>query len=177
VVAVRRTGLDVRLQRRVLARLVDSPWPAILPRPAWTVEVQAPAPLRSPRQLRRPFAWSLAKWCLDLVVLTLVVAAVGGQVPLAAIALAYAAVNLLNSVPITPGGVGLVEGGMTASLHAAGLDVGTAAAVALSYRLVSYWLPLALTIPVTLQELATVTRRSVAPHPRPTPTPATVGQR
>jgi hypothetical protein len=69
-------------------------------------------------------------------------------------------VNLLNSVPLTPGGVGLVEGGMTASLHAAGLDVGTAAAVALSYRLVSYWLPLALTIPVTVQELATVTRRA-----------------
>jgi uncharacterized membrane protein YbhN (UPF0104 family) len=83
VVAVRRTGLDVRLQRRVLARLVDAPWPAILPRPAWTVEVHTPAPLRSPRQVRRPFAWSLAKWCLDLVVLTLVVAAVGGQVPLA----------------------------------------------------------------------------------------------
>ena len=36
---------------------------------------------------------------------------------------------------------------MTASLHAAGLDLGTAAAVALSYRLVSYWLPLSLTIP------------------------------
>jgi uncharacterized membrane protein YbhN (UPF0104 family) len=174
VIAVRRTGLDVRLQRQVLARLVDAPWPSILPRPAWTLEVQAPVPLRSPRQLRGPFAWSLAKWSLDLLVLTFVVAAVGGQVPLAAIAMAYAAVNLLNSIPLTPGGVGLVEGGMTASLHAAGLDVGTAAAVALSYRVVSYWLPLALTVPVTVQELATVTRRSTAPPPEHPPTLAAV---
>jgi uncharacterized membrane protein YbhN (UPF0104 family) len=167
VVAVRRAGLDVRLQRQAFSRLTTARWPAILPRPAWTIEAQTPEPLRSPRELRRPFAWSLAKWGLDLVVLTLVVAAVGDEVPLAAIALAYAAVNLLNSIPLTPGGVGLVEGGMTASLHAAGLDLGTAAAVALSYRLVSYWLPLALTIPVTVQEVATVTRRSAAPRPQP----------
>lgn len=102
----------------------------------------------------RPLLWSIAKWALDLTVLTLAVRAVGGTTPLAAIALSYAAVNLLNSIPLTPGGIGLVEGGITATLTAFGLHLGSATAATLTYRLVSHWLPLAATIPVALTQLA-----------------------
>jgi uncharacterized protein (TIRG00374 family) len=94
------------------------------------------------------------QWALDLTVLVLAVRAVGASTPLAAIAIAYAAVNLLNSIPLTPGGVGLVEGGIAASLAASGLDLGSASAAALAYRLVAYWGPLAASIPVAAVQVA-----------------------
>jgi uncharacterized protein (TIRG00374 family) len=46
------------------------------------------------------------------------------------------------SVTPTPGGIVGSEAGLTAVLVAYGVETGTALAVALSYRLVSYWLPL-----------------------------------
>jgi putative heme transporter len=45
-------------------------------------------------------------------------------------------------IPITPGGLGFVEAGLTATLVLAGVSAGTAAIATLAYRLVSYWLPL-----------------------------------
>ena len=79
LVVLRRTGLDLRLQRKALARLADAPWPRVLPRPSWVVEVHEPSPLRSPQELRRPFGWALAKWSLDFVVLASVAVAVGAR--------------------------------------------------------------------------------------------------
>lgn len=46
------------------------------------------------------------------------------------------------TVTPTPGGVVGAEAGLTAVLIAYGIDSGTALAIALSYRLVSYWLPI-----------------------------------
>lgn len=46
------------------------------------------------------------------------------------------------SVTPTPGGLLGAEAGLTAVLVGYGVDLGTALAIALSYRLVSYWLPL-----------------------------------
>jgi uncharacterized protein (TIRG00374 family) len=45
-------------------------------------------------------------------------------------------------VPITPGGLGIVEAGMTGTLALAGVPAGAAAVAVLAYRLASYWLPL-----------------------------------
>ena len=152
----RRTGLYERAQRLVLgqverlaARRTDAGRERLL-HMAPTTSAQ----LLRGQALLGPLGWSVSKWALDLAVLTLVVRAVGGTASLAAIAGAYAAVNLLNSVPLTPGGLGVVEGGLSASLLAAGLDLGTAAAATLAYRAVSYWLPLAASVPAALHHLA-----------------------
>ena len=56
--------------------------------------------------------------------------------------LAYAAAALLALIPLTPGGLGFVEAGLTGLLILAGVGAGDAAAATLAYRLVSYWLPL-----------------------------------
>jgi uncharacterized protein (TIRG00374 family) len=156
VTLARRTGAYQRVQHSAVTRLLQAAareGRCAVGRWATAVEVAA-VPLLSPRAFARPLLWSITKWSLDLTVLTLAVRAVGGTTPLAALALSYAAVNLLNSIPLTPGGIGLVEGGITASLTAFGLDLGIATAATLTYRLVSYWLPLAATIPVTLTQLA-----------------------
>jgi uncharacterized protein (TIRG00374 family) len=56
--------------------------------------------------------------------------------------LAYTASQLLAMVPLTPGGLGFVEAGLTGLLALAGVNAGDAAVATLAYRLVSYWLPL-----------------------------------
>jgi len=45
-------------------------------------------------------------------------------------------------IPITPGGLGFVEAGLTATLIAAGVAGSDALLATLAYRVVSYWLPL-----------------------------------
>jgi uncharacterized membrane protein YbhN (UPF0104 family) len=57
--------------------------------------------------------------------------------------LAYVAAVVLGSIPITPGGLGFVEAGLTATLVLAGVPGAQATLATLAYRLVSYWLPIA----------------------------------
>ena len=49
---------------------------------------------------------------------------------------------MLAQVPVTPGGLGVVEAGLTGTLALAGVPAAAAAVATLAYRLVSYWLPL-----------------------------------
>ena len=56
--------------------------------------------------------------------------------------LAYAATGVVALVPITPGGLGIVEASLSGMLVLAGVGVGTAYVTTLAYRLASYWLPL-----------------------------------
>jgi uncharacterized protein (TIRG00374 family) len=60
----------------------------------------------------------------------------------ALVLLAYAAANVIELVPVTPGGLGLVEASLTGLLVLAGVHAGDAALATLAYRLASYWLPL-----------------------------------
>ena len=45
-------------------------------------------------------------------------------------------------IPLTPGGLGFVEAGLTGLLGLAGVALGVATVATLAYRLVSFWLPL-----------------------------------
>jgi hypothetical protein len=56
--------------------------------------------------------------------------------------LAYAATGVVALVPITPGGLGLVEASLGGLLILAGVHGGDAFLATLLYRLASYWLPL-----------------------------------
>ena len=58
--------------------------------------------------------------------------------------LAYVVAMALATVPITPGGLGVVEAGLTALLVLAGVNADQAAVGTLLYRLASYWLPIPL---------------------------------
>ena len=58
--------------------------------------------------------------------------------------LAFCASQLLAQVPITPGGLGVVEAGLTGFLVLIGVPASAAAVAVLAYRLVSYWLALPL---------------------------------
>jgi hypothetical protein len=85
---------------------------------------------------------AVLRWLLDYSALLLALAAVGAEPRPSLVLLAYTASQLLAMIPLTPGGLGFVEAGMTGLLALAGVNAGDAAVATLAYRLVSYWLPL-----------------------------------
>ena len=58
--------------------------------------------------------------------------------------LAFCAAQLLAQIPITPGGLGFVEAGLTATLALAGVAPADALTATFAYRLFAYWLQLPL---------------------------------
>ena len=86
--------------------------------------------------------WSLANWWLDLTALALAFAAVGAQVPWRGLLLAYGAGQLAANLPVTLGGLGVVEGSLTFALVFYGGAQETTVAAVLLYRIISFWMML-----------------------------------
>jgi uncharacterized protein (TIRG00374 family) len=92
------------------------------------------------RRWLEALAAAVGRWLLDFFALAAALAAVGDHTRLSLVLLAYVGAQLLAQIPITPGGLGIVEAGLTGLLTAAGVSAGAAAVATLAYRLVSYWL-------------------------------------
>lgn len=90
---------------------------------------------------KRALLASVLKWLLDLAVLVAALAALGSHPALPLILLAYCVAQLLAQIPLTPGGLGFVEAGLTGTLALIGVDGGDAVLATLAWRLWSYWLP------------------------------------
>lgn len=84
----------------------------------------------------------IGKWAFDYLTLMAALLALGADADMWIILLAYVAAQLLGMIPITPGGLGFVEAGLTGMLVLAGIGAGDAAVATLMYRLASFWLPL-----------------------------------
>jgi uncharacterized protein (TIRG00374 family) len=93
-------------------------------------------------RLLRACAAAIGRWLFDLLALLTAITAVGAHPHFSLVLLAYVTAQLLAQIPLTPGGLGVVEAGLTATLALAGVQGGDAAVATLAYRLVSYWLML-----------------------------------
>lgn len=122
-------------------------------RPRDTPSDELPARLLDERDLlRRSLGrhWALAvataagRWLFDFLSLYAALVAVGARPSLSVALLAYSAAQLLGQLPLTPGGLGVVEAGLTGTLALAAVPAAPAALATLAYRLASYWLPLPL---------------------------------
>jgi uncharacterized membrane protein YbhN (UPF0104 family) len=85
---------------------------------------------------------SVGRWLFDYGVLVTALAAVGAEPSPSLVLLAYVGSQVLSQIPLTPGGLGFVEAGLTGLLALAGVGGSDAALATLAYRLVSFWLPL-----------------------------------
>jgi hypothetical protein len=93
----------------------------------------------TPVQMLVCLMWGLSNWVFDCGCLVLSFAALGVGVPWRGLLLAYGAGQLAANLPITPGGLGVVEGSLTVALVAyGGAENSTVAAVFL-YRIISFW--------------------------------------
>jgi hypothetical protein len=85
---------------------------------------------------------SSGRLLLDYGCLLASIRATGAKPNPSLVLLAYAVAKLLALVPITPGGLGLVEAGLSGLLILAGVPGGDAVVATLAYRIISYWLPI-----------------------------------
>ncbi len=79
---------------------------------------------------------------LDYAALVASLYAVGARARPSMVLLAYVLSLALALVPITPGGIGFVEAGLTSILVLAGVPGDQALLATLLYRLISFWLPI-----------------------------------
>jgi uncharacterized protein (TIRG00374 family) len=84
-------------------------------------------------------ALSVTGWVVEGAALYATVAAVGAPVSVAGALVVALAASLLSAVPITPAGLGFTEAGMVVMLGWLGLDVATATAATLLFRIINYW--------------------------------------
>lgn len=89
-------------------------------------------------------ATASGRWIFDFLCLYAALLAVGARPPLYVALLAYSAAQLLGQIPLTPGGLGVVEAGLTGTLALTGVAAAPAALATLAYRLASFWFPLPL---------------------------------
>jgi uncharacterized protein (TIRG00374 family) len=97
---------------------------------------------------RRRFAaavfWGLANWLLDVAALGVFLAAFGFHPTPGHLLLGYGLASILALVPITPGGLGIVEGVLVPTLVALGSPYGVAVLGVTAWRLVQFWMPIPL---------------------------------
>ncbi len=95
-------------------------------------------------QIGRVVTWGTVNWLLDCACFAMMFVAIGAPIPWEGLLLAYGAGQLAATLPITPGGLGVVEGSITVALVAfGGAETSTVSAVLL-YRVISFWLILAI---------------------------------
>ena len=128
---------------------------------SWHINPRQPLPPRWPRlaRLTKPVTdalassraiggrhWSLAlgaaltNWLTDLLCLYAVARAFHLPVSLGALGAVYLTVQVVRQIPLTPGGIGVIEVSLLAGLVSAGAGEAGAAATVLVYRLLSCWL-------------------------------------
>src|SRR5262245_9215610 len=95
----------------------------------------------SGRWMRAVFA-AAANRMFDYAALVAALTAFGAHARPSEVLLAYVVAQALQMIPLTPGGLGFVESGLTALLVVIGVSPDTAVAGTLLYRLVQFWLPI-----------------------------------
>jgi uncharacterized protein (TIRG00374 family) len=124
----------VRLSQRLVRRPHGDP--AAVARQGWE-RLTAVTPTR--RDWLAGLAWATTNWVADCACLAISFLAVGSPVPWQGLLLAYGAGQLAANLPITPGGLGVVEGSLAIALVAYGNSRASTVAAVLLYRVVSFW--------------------------------------
>lgn len=97
---------------------------------------------RQPRLAWAAVGWAAVNWLLDMAVLWLFLAAFGYQAPLPGLLVAYGLANVLAAIPLSPGGLGIIETTLIVTLVGFGAPRAVAALGVSGYRLIQFWAPI-----------------------------------
>jgi hypothetical protein len=96
------------------------------------------------RLLGRVLGWAAANWILDAAALWVFLRAFGASTEVDALIVAFGLVNVLAVIPIMPGGLGIIDGGLPIALVGFGLSTSTAVLGTATYRLAQFFFPILL---------------------------------
>ena len=94
--------------------------------------------------LTRVVGWAAANWLLDAAALWVFLRAYGQALGIDGLIVSFGLANIAAVVPITPGGLGIVEGVYVPTLVGFGLSRATASLGVASYRLAQLFFPILL---------------------------------
>lgn len=137
-------GIAERAVRRV-ASWAQHVRPSIDPDPAGRTAGRLASLARSALTGRAFFAslgFASADLLFDLLSLDLMFLAFGYQPGFGPLTVAYAAANIASAIPLTPGGLGVIEVALVAITVGFGAPRPIAILAVLGYRIVNFWLPL-----------------------------------
>ncbi len=97
---------------------------------------------QDPKALRGPLFWALSINAAEVMTVYTVYAAFGYWVNPGAVIIAYAVANIAGLVSVLPGGVGIYEALMTATLAATGISPAISIPVTIMYRIINMGLQL-----------------------------------
>jgi uncharacterized protein (TIRG00374 family) len=124
----------VRASRRVTGRPLGDAEARVA---RFLVQVTAFRP--SKRVVASVLGWGVGNWVFDCACFAFCFLAVGAGIPWKGLLLSYGAGQLAANLPITPGGLGVVEGSITIALVAFGGSRLSTVEAVLIYRLLSFW--------------------------------------
>ncbi|HXX91436.1 MAG TPA: flippase-like domain-containing protein [Acidimicrobiales bacterium] len=94
------------------------------------------------REWRKVLLLVAGRLGLDYLCLLAALRATGSQPHPWLVLLAYSSAGVIALLPVTPGGLGIVEASLSGLLVLAGVGAGNAVVATLAYRLAQYWLPI-----------------------------------
>lgn len=115
-------------------------WPGAAGRLRPVVQAADSARRVPARHWNLALAYAAVNWLADLGCLIASARAFDLTLSVTTLAVIYVGVQLVRQIPITPGGVGLIEASLLAGLVSTGAPQAAAAAAVLVYRLLSCWL-------------------------------------
>ena len=128
-------GGGAKLARRVVKKIN----PRHIRSRAEAIALQSQQMLRG-RQAWGTVAYSFGYWIVDTAVLYAMLWGLNQEPHVGVVLLASTVGRLLATIPITPGGIGIVEVAETAILSALGVDATIAALAVIAYRVISFWI-------------------------------------
>lgn len=97
---------------------------------------------RDPRRLAAMAVLGIGNWALDAGALAIVLLACGHAVSPGLLLTVYGVGSLLAMLPLTPGGLGIVEGVMVPALVVGGVPADAALVGVIAWRVLEFWLPI-----------------------------------
>lgn len=96
------------------------------------------------RLLLRVVGWATANWLFDAAALWVFLRAFGASTDVDALLVAFSLVNVLAVIPVTPGGLGIIEVALPSALVGFGLTRATAVLGVATWRLAQFFFPIVL---------------------------------
>jgi hypothetical protein len=106
----------------------------------------------SPKQILYMAVFGFLNWLLDASALWIILIALGYSLNFSGLLVAYGVASILSLLPITPGGIGIVEGILVPTLVGFGVPGALALISVIGWRILEFWIP----IPVSLVSYLTL---------------------
>jgi uncharacterized protein (TIRG00374 family) len=145
-------GLAGRLRRRRLTRVRTAPtgWPWLGRLLEWGQSAalhtgrQLTVLRADPRRVALAVAWAAANWLLDAAALWAALRVYGHPLPVDGVLIAFALANTVAWLPISPSGLGVADALLIPALIFFGAGHSDAVLGVITWRLLSFWLPIPL---------------------------------